>query len=1558
MLEGISQIKEKVHSSKYLPRSTAHSFDIQGTFDELRVDSRFSKFSDEELYEYVFGLKEKLIANLYKADCQSMGFNTSKPSDPFWGQFTYEEILEMVNDGVTVPQEFIDWANTMQDSDTTSYQIETASDDPNAYENLAANTSNSNSTEVQKRAQAFSSKAQAQEELVKNKCDEIKPVANQVKAEKNELEANQKLSLQKMDSMTREWNALDKKFKSGEELTEAEQKKYKELGLMLSDDNNGLKVQAEKVSGDIDELMGEIENIDMLLDINKRINAEIEDVGTRLAAYEANKNHVVIKSGNQVTGINAAIYVAAMSNNLAIDTGISGISLFINTREAEQSLNTNVSLANTTSEKAAQADQQNKKANNTQAQEKTSANETTAEEEVSPAAEIDDTAETTETTETSASAETSVETEDPLKAQTEQLVSECESRNNTMAMAEQEIQAKSEKIKNLKKTQKQDDAKLNNELKKNLDEYDKLANKSASGETLTDDEEKRVKTLEKTLNAKNGTLITEMKQKAETLTGFAAELESDIQTTSDNIQFGNEAIEKGKAYAIQELGDRSHLLYMPWGRSLSQEEVKDILYGKSGESLGRDAIDNGELLMNNAKASNSKLSKSLPLAAFAEDYGAELNKKASSTTKQVKSIENNLKNGNAANSASVEGSNETSKKKNDKEDKDVTKEDGQTIEKKGKTAKKDGENAKKDGEEAKKEKKSTEKQIKATLNNLKNSEARIQKYAADTTETNAKMMAKTTELEAMAEAQEQNPESAQPQANNKTSLNNTANSPQPMQLNASAGTPSDGNSEIMSKVSEIESEAPQVQTKVDSNTQNIQKLQKTSATEVKKLTKLYTQKTKEQEALQKSQEAAVQANSETQEVVSDVNDKFDKTQKAGQLLMMVPWTHGIGLFMVNLGTYGMQVCKVASTVLTIASGNFLGAIVQVGAAALTYTQGADKMVPAGAAVQTAALDGLKDSATGGLQNMLSGGVQSLTSGFSDKIQQQAGKLVNKAVDKLVDVAVDKASGVIGGFAEKLGLPADIANSMVALGTSAASGQNIGAALGNMAKESAIGIGSKLAGDALGLPPELFQQAAAVGSNFNQEGFTSQLAEFGKNAAITVGSTYGAQALGLPPELLQQAAAVGMDYKNPDFKQQLAAFGKDAALTVGTQKLNDALGITAQSMNTSMNLVASFKEGGVAALYDPKAAKKKQAANNDAASVIENAVNKSIQDIKGVQDGEKKLEQLENQPQPTEATAPTDATEATESTDATSSTEATASTEPTEATSGTGAIYQDEKGHYFVHNTMVTKEEYEAAKNMDEKVVNAGFFPGASGDVYIEDQDDPITFTVTDGKYLVDGKEVDAATFMSEYNSALEKSEDSAQVNRQNIRGMFKEEDYSKYQAPAASENVQAASDEANEVKPVAAHNNENKPSEKKEESKEEKKELITSNTSSQNNTDPVEKARQDIRNMKPGDTVQCGADTYTMDKDGTIRVNGTAGEYTNVDEAADNAEQSVRTKIEADKRDKEEDAVLEAYLREKRNKQGSKRLSAFETKEDRKEKESKVEASSKSDNNNKKKKKK
>lgn len=1068
MLEGVSAIKDKVYRAKY-QSSEKSKFDVEAVIAELRKNPKFKNFSDGELYDYAYTIKDLHNAQVVCGDMNKLAFDTGKPQDPFWSQFTYEEILNMVNDGISVPQEFIDWAYTKQDADTVSYQIETSDEDPNAYENLDSETGNIDQSDIQKRAQAFASKAKAQEELIHNRTEEVKPVVNKVQAEKNELERNQKMSLQKIESMTGEWKALDLKFKKGSELSEAEQKRYQELGVLLNDNNGTLVQQAQKVSGDIDELMNQIENIDMLLNINEKINAEIENVGTKMSWFEGNKQHIILPthSGNQTTGLNSMIYSAAMGNNLAIDTGLTGINLFFNNLEVSREIDINTTLADDTRaevnvayDAADSKDENLKRTTNKQSEnkgndEKTEENKFGAqvqnpqntEEQADPAlaggkskAEVMDetikpaplnntavksetnnvtgakpetsvpsnsaeiaapetsaspeTSEVSETTDVSAATETTEtaeETEDPLKAATQQYVNECQNRSSSMAQAVEQVQTKAKEIQILKMAQKLEEAKLNKELKKNLSEYESFAKKVQSGQQLTDIELKRVEAIEKVINSQNGTLIESMKNKVNTLSGFAADLQSGIQLTADNTSYGEETVAKGKEYARTVYGDREYLRDSMFGfihfSQLSKEKQYDMLYGKSGESLGRDAIDNGELLIANSAKSNAALSKTLPLGAFAEQYAQDLTAKMGSTKQKVNAIKDSMKGATGADKTSDAKTSETKSKDKDK----ANESDAQNIKKQGNKVKEEGKEAKKDGEDAKRDKQSTDKQIKQETAVLKANAQRIRRYTQDSQEINKTFEEMSIQMNDIKESQSQQ---AQPQA---LSLN----------ANANVGNNNGANDSTV-KLQAIAARAPELEKRLKINDKNVRVMTQTSQRHTKKLTTLYNQKYKTAQADIKAKEKKVEKNEKLQDTITKTGYTFTGVKMTGMALMAIPWTHAVGAYMYGIGKYGEITCYVANAAVDVANGNFLGALVNVGAAALSYFTGPKTIGPASSSVQEAGKEAgkeiskdvgaevTKQSAEQAVQQAAGGTLSAMAGSGTELAMQGAGEMIKES----------------------------------------------------------------------------------------------------------------------------------------------------------------------------------------------------------------------------------------------------------------------------------------------------------------------------------------------------------------------------------------------------------------------------------------------------------------------------------------------------------------------------------------------------------------------------------
>lgn len=1087
MLESISQIKDKVHSSRYEDEGRK-TYDVDNIVAELKKDDKFKNFSEGQLYEYAYGLIAKHNASTIKGDLECMGYNTGKPQDPYWSQYTYEEILNMVNDGVMVPQEFIDWANTMQDSDTTAYQIEDSSEDPNAYENLISETGDVDESDIQKRAQALSSKAQAQQQLIQNRVEEAKPLVNTVQSEKNNLEQNQRIALQKVETLQNEWKTLDKKFKQGKELTENEQKRYKELGLMLNSQSNALAQETQRVSADIEELTSQIENIDMLLNVNQKITAEIESVGTKMSWFEGNKNHIILpsNSGNQILGISSTFYAAAMGNNFAIDTGLAGINLFFNNLEVENQQGSNISLVQETNEninvinnasnkddpdlkyttnkqaetqgddsktdkeedkktentnnnqktdtvtesKTKQTEQtkQTEKANpisdalevstapepeqdienlvdsetgnindynevieesqpleiksNAQLQSKAAENvsqaQTVSIDETSASADSANAAQTSETTETSAAtdvtegaettdtntvSDTSVETEDPLEAETSQYVSECTNRNNSMAQAEQQIQSQVEEIVRIRIKQKQEDAKLNEELDKNIKEYEKLAQKVQNGESLSDGDQKRVKALEKALNSNDGTFIVEMQDKVTALTGFASQLRNDIQTTKDNQEYGKEAIAKGKEYAKATIGDRSYLNNNFWFATMSKEEQYDLLYGKAGESIGRDAIDNGELLVNNATASNEKLSKSLPLAGFAMTYAQQLNNKISETNTKVSAVKEDLTN-KAQNDPKA---NEKSDSKNQK-DEDLDSGDASDIKSQGNKVKKEGNEFKKEGDDAKKEKTKTDKDSKKEVNELKKTATQIAKLNAENKELNMSIETMNAEAETLnSELETASNEDFEPAAAPASFNNNAASGTTVASASFNANSSSQDSGAITAKVERLQAISTQstyASNKVVINNKSITVMNKKSANRVKQLQKTSEKRNKYFQTRSSKAEESQQKNSKFQEKVNTAAKIFTGITATGLALMLIPWTHAVGEFMFHVGAYGTAACYVTNGAIYAANGNLKAALINFGAAALSVVAaGGAATVAMGAVGQVAAQAGTSVAVT-------------------------------------------------------------------------------------------------------------------------------------------------------------------------------------------------------------------------------------------------------------------------------------------------------------------------------------------------------------------------------------------------------------------------------------------------------------------------------------------------------------------------------------------------------------------------------------------------------------------
>lgn len=779
----------------------------------LKKQEQFKKFTEDQLYEYAYGIQNKNYMDIHVSTVHSFT-DQSRPNDPIWGQYTYEEILQMEAEGVEIPDEFLNWAHAMQDANSYDYQVESdGSEEQNTVENLDNATNNDTQASVQKKAQAYSSQADAQQELIQSKCDEVEPLAQDIVDKQDDLLSNQKQSMDDTESKMREWRILDNKAKSGT-LTDLEQRRYKDLSAELGDNKKDFENELETLSNDIDELMTSMDKITMLIDVNDKINTELEDTSVRMAFFEGDKNHGYLgtKKDSGKVGITDTMHFGAMGRDVSLDAAVSGTKLNIDNVDIKRDMDTNIAIGDAAAEKVDEArklvqdsdntditgsvqprqinetqddkvsnennDNQNnensdetviamapaeianesenintikkteqndeteetknleeakdsEKAENTSGTEETensesknvqnsetnipknqndsqvtteSANndETTAagdvqknntlklnsktdETKVAQASETDTNTNTVtdkpveqknntnnpaspveksnlenaegvdntesldgtelvdgaEPVENTAAAEENTAAEDPMQALTSQFLSECTSRQSEMDAAGGEVTSLLQQVNGLKDNRFADNVKMSVSLKSRMKEYEGLANKAQSGQELSSSDLQKISELESYLNTDNGEYVSSVQNKLAVLNAYSSAVDNLNQLSDSNNTYGTAAVAQGKAYAESQMGDKTDIKKKSNYILLNKEKRYDLLYGKSGESLGRDLIDSGENLIResskNLKKTNNIVYKMM--SNFVGDYSEQLNGNLTNMTSAVSPLQ-------------------------------------------------------------------------------------------------------------------------------------------------------------------------------------------------------------------------------------------------------------------------------------------------------------------------------------------------------------------------------------------------------------------------------------------------------------------------------------------------------------------------------------------------------------------------------------------------------------------------------------------------------------------------------------------------------------------------------------------------------------------------------------------------------------------------------------------------------------------------------------------------------------------------------------------------------
>lgn len=219
--------------------------------------------------------------------------------DPNWQGYSYEEIIQMENNGVKIPQEVLLWAHAQQESDIVSYEVieSEALNDDNTSTGEISNSSDINA--LLKNAQIYTVKSTSAQKTAEEDAEKYSELSTQAKKIQSENKNTYKDELEKISKLTKEWKQLDKKNKNGT-LNSSEKNRYNELSKTInSENNNNNKKEVAFNEKELDELLSSMSGLSEKTTENTKIADETiqasEALSNKIKTYNTQQQKYTVQ---------------------------------------------------------------------------------------------------------------------------------------------------------------------------------------------------------------------------------------------------------------------------------------------------------------------------------------------------------------------------------------------------------------------------------------------------------------------------------------------------------------------------------------------------------------------------------------------------------------------------------------------------------------------------------------------------------------------------------------------------------------------------------------------------------------------------------------------------------------------------------------------------------------------------------------------------------------------------------------------------------------------------------------------------------------------------------------------------------------------------------------------------------------------------------------------------------------------------------------------------------------------------------------------------------------
>lgn len=243
---------------------------------------------------------------------------SGKILDPVWSGYSAQEIIQMQQNGVDIPQDIIDIANTIMQSQGSNLE-NSAEVDEGDSETVTEKTPY---LDLIPKVKNKIEKCNENNEKLSAELDKLLPETKNEQQNFQDKIKDQKKALEEYEKQLKEWRALQDKVNNGEVLSDTEASRYAELTGMLEDKKGQ---NSDEMIFDKNEIAKSLNQINILAVLGEDLGDETIYLGDMLADYTSQSNYKrTYQTVSQKLGFIGSILSMAEGKTLAKEANKTG----------------------------------------------------------------------------------------------------------------------------------------------------------------------------------------------------------------------------------------------------------------------------------------------------------------------------------------------------------------------------------------------------------------------------------------------------------------------------------------------------------------------------------------------------------------------------------------------------------------------------------------------------------------------------------------------------------------------------------------------------------------------------------------------------------------------------------------------------------------------------------------------------------------------------------------------------------------------------------------------------------------------------------------------------------------------------------------------------------------------------------------------------------------------------------------------------------------------------------------------------------------------------------